>query len=247
MTREASSAGEGSNAAAAMHRSLCDVAVRWLRKHNSGGGHGCSVAQSECWPGWRGEQPDAIGWRHAGYQDGSVLVEVKVSRADFLADARKEHRLQPALGVGRWRYFMCPEGLIRADELPERWGLLWVTKRGTVKAIAGAAAALRCYTRLPDHLAYAEALERYAFAERNLEREVAMLARLVARVPDMEAANNRIRAANNRANHLATLLERERTENRNRRDRWMELRYGNGECGRTARGDQRAGAMGEPE
>ncbi|MCD0261509.1 hypothetical protein [Xanthomonas campestris] len=60
-----------------------------------------------------------------------MLIEVKVSRADFLAGARKEHRIKPALGAGKWRYFMCPEGLINVDEVPERWGLLWVSDKGT--------------------------------------------------------------------------------------------------------------------
>lgn len=223
MTEEGESERKEGRSAAVTHRALCAVAVRWLRKHNSGGGHGCSVAQTECYPGWRGEQPDAIGWRHAGFQDGSVLIEVKVSRADFLADARKEHRINPAQGVGKWRYFMCPEGLIDVDELPERWGLLWVSGKGTVKAVAGAAAALRFYTRVPGDAAYATALDLYAFPERNVEIELAMLARLVARVPSMEAANNKIREANNRANRLAALLEREREDNRARRMRWMAV------------------------
>ncbi|WP_407503022.1 hypothetical protein [Xanthomonas euvesicatoria] len=155
-----------------------------------------------------------------------MLIEVKVSRADFLADARKEHRINPAQGVGKWRYFMCPEGLIDVDELPERWGLLWVSGKGTVKAVAGAAAALRFYTRVPGDAAYATALDLYAFTERNVEVELAMLARLVARVPSMEAANNKIREANNRANRLAALLEREREDNRARRMRWMAANCG---------------------
>ncbi|WP_307546672.1 hypothetical protein [Xanthomonas sacchari] len=116
-----------------------------------------------------------------------------------------------------------------------------------MKAIAGAAAALRCYTGLPDDQAYAEALEKYAFCERNVELELAMLARLVARVPDMEAANNKIRAANNRASHLAKLLERERTENRNRRDRLIRERYGPAAWDVSAQSDlQAAGAADEP-
>ncbi|UXF74641.1 hypothetical protein K7574_21340 (plasmid) [Stenotrophomonas maltophilia] len=167
-----------------------------------------------------------------------MLIEVKVSRADFLADARKEHRINPAQGVGKWRYFMCPEGLIDVDEMPERWGLLWVTNKGTVKAVAGAAAALRFYTRVPGDDAYATALDRYAFPERNVEVELAMLARLVARVPNMEAANNKIREANNRAKRLAALLEREREENRARRLRWMATSFGgSGEDGSVPEGE----------
>ena len=62
-------------------------------------------------------------------------MEVKVSRSDFLADRKKPHRQQG--GVGSFRYYMCPEGLIDIKDLPHGWGLLWVNSRGHVKARAG--------------------------------------------------------------------------------------------------------------
>ncbi len=54
MTEEGESDRKEGRSPAATHNALCAVAVRWLRKHNSAGGHGCSVAQTECYPGWRG-------------------------------------------------------------------------------------------------------------------------------------------------------------------------------------------------
>lgn len=68
--------------------------------------------------------------------DGTVLVECKVSRADFLADKAKPHR--HAGGVGNWRYFLAPEGLIAPDELPAKWGLVEVNARGHLKTRVGA-------------------------------------------------------------------------------------------------------------
>ena len=65
--------------------------------------------------------PDAIGWKKACH---SVLVECKVSRADFLADAGKPFRLRPEIGVGCERYYLAPRGLLRTEELPGGWGLL---------------------------------------------------------------------------------------------------------------------------
>ncbi|WP_152495198.1 adenylosuccinate synthase [Dickeya sp. NCPPB 3274] len=59
-----------------------------------------------------------------------------MSRSDFLADRKKPHR-QEGCGVGTYRYFMCPEGLITIDDLPDRWGLLWVNSRGHVTVMAG--------------------------------------------------------------------------------------------------------------
>ncbi|EEO7295542.1 hypothetical protein G6599_004807, partial [Salmonella enterica] len=61
--------------------------------------------------------------------------EVKVSRSDFLRDKHKPHRQRG--GLGDYRYYMCPEGIINISDLPDRWGLLWVNKRGHVKLMAG--------------------------------------------------------------------------------------------------------------
>lgn len=67
------------------------------------------------------EQPDVFGWNFWS----SVLVEVKVSRADFLKDLRKPFRVKPEDGAGEFRYFCCPTGLIKEEELPAKWGLLY--------------------------------------------------------------------------------------------------------------------------
>ncbi len=95
------------------------MAVRWLRRYR------CGVVLSEqaC---VSGEMPDAIGWKKACH---SVLVESKVSRADFLADRDKPFRRSPENGVGCERYYLAPQGLIRIEELPAGWGLLEVCGR----------------------------------------------------------------------------------------------------------------------
>ena len=64
------------------HGQLVERAVRWLRSYR------CGVVLSEqaC---VSGEMPDAIGWKRANH---SVLVECKVTRADFLADRGKPFR-----------------------------------------------------------------------------------------------------------------------------------------------------------
>jgi len=119
------------------HSELCKMAVSWLKRASSRGGHGCKVAIDECRTGWDGEVPDALGFTATGNPlvDGTVLVECKVSRADFLIDRKKPHRIGG--GVGNWRYFMAPEGLIRLDELPEKWGLVEVNGRGHMKVRFG--------------------------------------------------------------------------------------------------------------
>lgn len=101
------------------HAQLVTLAVRWLRSYR------CGVVLSEqaC---ASGEMPDAIGWKRACH---SVLVECKISRADFLADRDKPFRKKPQIGVGCERYYLVPKGLVRPEELPEAWGFLAVHNR----------------------------------------------------------------------------------------------------------------------
>lgn len=119
------------------HSELCKLALGWLKRPYSRGGHGCKVAIDECQTGWSGEIPDAIGYCSTGQplRDGTVLVECKISRADFLADHAKPHRQE--VGVGNWRYFMAPEGLIQPSELPQKWGLVEVNDHGHLKVRRG--------------------------------------------------------------------------------------------------------------
>jgi hypothetical protein len=93
---------------------LVGKAVAWLR------GYGCGVVLSEqsC---ASGETPDAIGWKRACR---SVVVECKISRADFLADLEKPFRRKQEIGMGCERFYLAPAGLIRSSELPAGWGLL---------------------------------------------------------------------------------------------------------------------------
>ena len=59
----------------------------------------------------------------------SILIECKVSRADFIADKSKNFRQQENYGMGDYRYYATPPGLILSGELPEGWGLLEVHDR----------------------------------------------------------------------------------------------------------------------
>jgi len=66
------------------------------------------------------ETPDVLGFG-PGY---SVLVECKTSRSDFAADAQKSFRRFPEGGMGTWRYYLAPEGVLKFEDLPDGWGLL---------------------------------------------------------------------------------------------------------------------------
>jgi hypothetical protein len=119
------------------HASLCKKAVSWLKRGYSAGGPGCPNAYSEVASGSNGgEIVDAIGLKTAEGTE-TVVIEVKVSRSDFLADKKKPFRQQSELGMGNYRYYMAPEGLINASELPPKWGLLEIGARGKVNVVCG--------------------------------------------------------------------------------------------------------------
>jgi hypothetical protein len=111
------------------------MAVAWLRRYR------CAVVLSEqaC---VSGEMPDAIGWKKACH---SVLVECKVTRADFLVDRAKAWRRQPEIGVGSERYYLVPRGMIEIEELPGGWGLLEICGR-EIEVVKRSAKNLRSFT-----------------------------------------------------------------------------------------------------
>lgn len=117
------------------HAQLVEKGVRWLRSYR------CGVVLSEqaC---ISGETPDAIGWKQACH---SVLVECKVTRADFLADCAKPFRHKPEKGVGSERFYLTPPVLLKVEELPLGWGLLEL-RHGRVEMIQASAKNLRTAT-----------------------------------------------------------------------------------------------------
>lgn len=102
------------------HAQLVAAAVDWLRHK-----YRCGVVLSEQYCA-TGEVPDAIGWKG---MCRSVVVECKVSRSDFLADAKKPFRTNADEGLGCERYYLAPAGVIAPDELPKGWGLLEYGRR----------------------------------------------------------------------------------------------------------------------
>ena len=77
---------------------------------------------------------DAIGWKG---KCRSIVVECKISRADFLADADKTFRMKPEKGMGCERFYLAPAGLISANEVPPGWGLLELRGRELIELLAG--------------------------------------------------------------------------------------------------------------
>jgi len=134
------------------HGELCVRAMRWLR------------GTMRCNPAYSGnascsEIPDAIGWTSRWKFYGSVVVECKTSRNDFLADKKKCVRyrspemnfsysgrrisakeakangylVEPIARMGDFRYFMCESAsVVSKDDIEKHapdHGLLYVQGR----------------------------------------------------------------------------------------------------------------------
>jgi len=117
------------------HAQLVQKAVAWLRSYR------CGVILSEqaC---LSGEMPDAIGWKRACH---SVLVECKISRADFLADRDKPFRRKQEIGLGCERFYLTSSAMLSPKELPAGWGLLEYHNR-KITVLQSAAKNLRTTT-----------------------------------------------------------------------------------------------------
>ncbi|MAA94933.1 MAG: adenylosuccinate synthase [Rheinheimera sp.] len=189
------------------HDQLCQKAVRWLQSPLSKAGPGCHTALTEAKTGFNGEICDAIGFRACGTPyAGSVVIEVKMSRTDFLADRHKPHRQSG--GVGNWRYYLCPEGIINPEDLPEKWGLLWLSDRGKIIPVSGAVTTT--------HITYhRELLDTMRF-DTDYVKEHYILTRALSRVSNPDTLNRLLRAERNKNTILARDNNRLREQIRNR-------------------------------
>lgn len=128
------------------HDDLCERATAWLR--STGRCDPVLAGIASCF-----EIPDAIGWN----TDGSMVIECKTSRVDFLRDRKKyvelrhpdgwSYRLkrltkkqavelgcveEPQPNMGDRRYFLCPPEVATADDLRKFYpdhGLLHIVGR----------------------------------------------------------------------------------------------------------------------
>lgn len=197
------------------HDKLVDIALKWIQRAPSRFGGGCQFASTEMPTGVSGERPDVFGLNFNEFkgQGCSTLIEVKASRADFLADKNKLHRTKG--GVGQLRYYLAPKGLIDPSELPAKWGLLGVTARGHVHLQAGLA-----YDRKNGVF---NSKENWLH-EANLTRERYMIGRMLARVGNAHEVNEQIRFLNRQRAYLLKSNEQLR-KSYNRKEKKLDKLY----------------------
>lgn len=179
------------------HKELCLIGSKILKTKL-----GCTVSISE--PSGIKENPDAIGWRYTygGESDGSILIEAKMSRSDFKADFKKSFRQYPEKGIGNWRYYICPTDLIKVEDLPENWGLIYVNDRKHTKIIK-------------DVSSNAKLRKQHKFVNFNIENERFLLTRWVNKVADNDKTVLYIRELNNSINYYQKRYQEEKTSNAN--------------------------------
>jgi hypothetical protein len=82
---------------------------------------------------WRQVRPDVYACE-ATLQAKNArpeIYEVKVSRADFLADMAKPGKGAGYSDLAEAVYFCTPQGMVSPDEVPDGIGLVWETNSGT--------------------------------------------------------------------------------------------------------------------
>lgn len=105
-----------------LHYELCCKGATWIRQRNNAETwktpNALSVVEIVC---YGAENPDI----YATNGCESTVIEVKTSHTDFLADQKKFSRTHTGYAMGDFRYYLCPEGIIKPEELPADWGLLY--------------------------------------------------------------------------------------------------------------------------
>lgn len=175
------------------HRELCLLAAKWLKKDLR-----CTISIHE--PKGIKENPDAIGWRYSwgnAANEGSVLVECKTSRADFKKDFSKAFRQNPDIGIGNWRYYMCPTDLIKPEEIPDKWGLIYVNEKRKLKVV-----------KHP----YKDSLRKSKYTIINTENERYLLTRWLSKTENPEKVMLMLRETNNKFNNLCKAYDRQKDQ-----------------------------------
>jgi len=67
-----------------------------------------------------------------------IAYEIKISRSDFAREIKNPEKRQMAFRIANQFYFVVPQGLLKADEVPSECGLIEVLPSGGCKTIRDA-------------------------------------------------------------------------------------------------------------
>lgn len=94
------------------HSDLVTIGARYLRYQNN-----CSIVIEEPASAYF-VKPDVMGFQ----MYSSFMIEVKISRSDFLADKRKKHAGDV---IANRNYYLVPTGLIAPEDIKNGYGLIY--------------------------------------------------------------------------------------------------------------------------
>jgi hypothetical protein len=100
----------------------------------------CLLTEFQPEPGYSGSQKrvDAVAiyaWPSGKYGHSILGFEIKISRADFLNDKKNPNKFIKTYEHCDYAYYVCPEGLIKIEEVPYNAGLIWVNTDKTLNII----------------------------------------------------------------------------------------------------------------
>lgn len=175
-----------------MARKACTCHAMWWERHAEGcprrndttaaeairaalyARHPCTGGEWVAWP--EAFRIDVFAQRFWSGGVGPIRVayEIKVSRADFLAEVRNPEKRTKAIELSNQFYFAAPKGLLRASEIPEDCGLVEVDGqwRSRVKVKAPSSGA-RPYSE--EEVRYLLRLDLFRAGADGWRRRIAML------------------------------------------------------------------------
>ena len=119
------------------HEALVERVARVMTREGRLAWRGLAV-RARVDAGWTIAMPDVFSIRHTSVEAYAepVVHEVKVRRADLLADLRRVCKREAYLALGGECWYVIAEGIAEADEIPRECGVLVATGVGFVVARA---------------------------------------------------------------------------------------------------------------
>ncbi len=115
------------------HESLVDRVAREMTRAGRLAWRGLAV-RARVAEGWVVAMPDVFSIRHTTVEAYAepIVHEVKVQRADLLADLRRVGKRQAYLELGGECWYVIKEGIARPAEIPDECGVLVASEAGLV-------------------------------------------------------------------------------------------------------------------
>lgn len=124
------------------HSELVHIGEIWLRKNIR-----LPIVLTEMKCSGSREQPDVLGFN----SNCSFMIECKTSLSDFKKDFKKPERMGLLNGVGNYRIYLAPKGIIKPELIPSGWGFLEVDEKGKIDIVNFKEGNIFCGNNAPEN------------------------------------------------------------------------------------------------